>query len=240
MATPHVSGVAALMLAYKPDATPTQLFDAMINTAENPNTSGRDNKYGHGIINAMAAIQSLSGNGGGGDQQDDEDETSCTADEIDFSLKIRTDDYGYETSWQLVNVQNDQTVLSQAEGTYGNNDNVATQQCLNANNCYTLTIFDSYGDGICCGQGSPGFQVEVDGQVFQGSQDFTSFISIPGIGNCSNNSGPTNPPNPNPTNPPVNAPTFSPVPPPTPAPVPSPTSPPTSDECCFLFFCWSC
>jgi hypothetical protein len=232
MATPHVSGVAALMLSYKPDASPTELYNAMINTAENPNTSGRDDRYGHGIINAMTAIQALSGDVGGG--PDNEEGGDCDYDQIDFQLNLQTDDYGYETSWDLVDGTTGLTVVSGAEATYGNNDNVSTQRCLNGDNCYTLTIYDSYGDGMCCGQNTPGFEVRVDGQVIQNNQEFTSSIVIPGIGNCSNNNAPTTPPAGQPTNPPVS------TPPPTSPPVPPPTPPPTSRECCFLFFCWSC
>jgi serine protease len=234
MATPHVSGVVALMLSYKPDATPTELYNAMTSTAENPNTSGRDDRYGHGIINAMTAIQALSG-GVVDSPPENEEGGDCENDKIDFLFNLQTDDYGYETSWDLVDGTTGLTVVSGAEATYGNNYDVSTQRCLNANNCYTLTIYDSYGDGMCCGQNTPGFQVRVDGQVIQNNQEFTTSIVIPGIGNCSNNNNaPTNPPVSNPTNPPVS------TPPPTSPPVPPPTPPPTSRECCFLVFCWSC
>jgi hypothetical protein len=228
------------MLSYKSDASPTELYNAMINTAENPDTSGRDDRYGHGIINAMTAIQALSGDVGGG--PDNEEGGDCEVDQIAFQFNLQTDDYGYETSWDLVDGTTGLTVVSGAEATYGNNDDVSTQRCLNGDNCYTLTIYDSYGDGMCCGQNNPGFEVRVDGQVIQNNQEFTSSIVIPGIGNCSNNNAPTNPPADQPTNPPVSNPTNPPVlvPPPTSPPVPPPTPPPTSRECCFLFFCWSC
>ncbi|KAL3938539.1 MAG: hypothetical protein SGBAC_006574 [Bacillariaceae sp.] len=239
MATPHVSGVAALMKSHKPNATPQELFNAMINTAVNPNTSGRDDKYGHGIINAVDAMDALDGNGG--DQATDPPVQNCPNNKLSFQFKLQTDDYGYETSWELKDETSGVIVESRAEGTLGNNADNDVQLCLNKSNCYTLTIGDSYGDGMCCGQNSPGFEVVADGQLVQSNQDFASAITIPGIGNCNGAPAPpTGPPVNSPTNPPVSNPTNPPVAPPTQPPVPSPTSPPSDEECCFLFWCWSC
>ncbi|CAJ1967801.1 unnamed protein product [Cylindrotheca closterium] len=239
MATPHVSGVAALMKSYKPNATPQELFNAMINTAVNPNTNGRDDKYGHGIINAVAAMDALDGNTPDAPTSPPQ---NCPQGKINFQFTLRTDDYGYETSWELKDVSNGRVVESRAEGSLGNNANDDLQVCLNGNACYTLTIQDSYGDGLCCGQGNPGYDIVADGQVLQQNQEFlSSVVTIPGIGNCDGvNLPPTGPPVSSPTNPPVSNPTNPPVSPPTQPPVPSPTSPPENEECCFLFWCWSC
>jgi len=238
MATPHVSGVAALLKSHKPNATPQELFNAMINTAENPNTSGRDDKYGHGIVNAVAAMNALDGNTSAPPPAPAP--TNCPSGQLNFQFNLRTDDYGYETSWELRDETANTIVESRAEGTLDNNQEDDFQKCLNGNHCYTLTIEDAYGDGLCCGQNNPGFRLVADGQVLQNDQDFQKVIRIPGIGNCPNNGGggggpaPTRPPVSNPTNPPVTN------PPPTQPPVPSPTSPPQEEECCFLFWCWSC
>jgi len=240
MATPHVSGVAALLLSKKPDATPTQLKDAMTGTAENPNTSGRDDKFGHGIVNALNAITALAGgstlppdtgNPGG----------ECSSSEVDFQFELNTDDYGYETSWDLRDVGSGSTVASEASGKYSNNQKYSIQKCLNGDRCYALTLFDAYGDGLCCGQGNQGFLVRVNGEIIKSTTDFRQSLEIAGIGGpqCSGN-------NPNPTNPPVGPPSNTPAPvpsptnPPTPPPVSPPTPPPTQRECCFLVWCWSC
>jgi len=246
MATPHISGVAALMKAYKPSATPTELYNAMINTAENPNTSGRDDRYGHGIINALSAIDALDGGNSNPTSPTEAPVQNCQAGKINFEFKLRTDDYGYETSWELRDVITGSLVESRSEGTYGNNAEDDLQLCLDGSKCYALTIQDSYGDGMCCGQNNPGFELVADGQVIQNNQEFSDVITIPGIGNCPE-ATPTNPPGDvptnnapvdTPTNPPVSSPTNPPVAP-TQPPVPSPTSSP-SEECCFLFWCWSC
>lgn len=238
MATPHVSGVAALLLSYKPGATPEELYNAMTSTAENPNTSGRDDRYGHGIVNALDALEALSGSGNNDGPPNNGGGTSCSQTEIDFQLDLRTDDYGYETSWELIDARTGASVDSIGEGVYGNNKAISVSKCLDVNDYYTLKIFDSYGDGICCGQNNPGFTVRTNGQVVASNQQFQSLLEIPGIGNCSNT--PT-PPGDQPTQPTQPNPTNAPVPPPTPSPVPPPTQPPAEDEqCCFLIWCWSC
>jgi serine protease len=57
MATPHVSGVAALIKSKHPDWTPQQVRDALINTAEDLGAPGKDNEYGYGLVDAYAALQ---------------------------------------------------------------------------------------------------------------------------------------------------------------------------------------
>ncbi|WP_221793535.1 S8 family serine peptidase [Oceanobacter mangrovi] len=58
MAAPHVSGVLALMKAVYPELTPTQV-DALIangDISDDLGSSGRDNYYGYGRINALKAV----------------------------------------------------------------------------------------------------------------------------------------------------------------------------------------
>ncbi|RLV60955.1 peptidase S8 [Parashewanella curva] len=55
MATPHVSGVAALVWSYHPQCTAEQIRNALKATAEDLDVSGRDDKTGFGLVNAAAA-----------------------------------------------------------------------------------------------------------------------------------------------------------------------------------------
>jgi serine protease len=64
MATPHVSGVVALMLAAKPTLTPDQVLSIVQSTARAfPATCSQ---CGSGIVNASAAVNAAIGGGGGG------------------------------------------------------------------------------------------------------------------------------------------------------------------------------
>lgn len=74
MASPHMAGVVALMLAMNPALTPDDID--MLLAGTHPDTStrittdlgreGRDDKFGHGLINAAAAVLAASELPGGG------------------------------------------------------------------------------------------------------------------------------------------------------------------------------
>jgi subtilisin family serine protease len=66
MATPHVSGVAAVLWSYNPALTNVNLRNAMNATALDLGTAGRDNAYGYGLVQACTALQFLGGQCGGG------------------------------------------------------------------------------------------------------------------------------------------------------------------------------
>ena len=90
-----------------------------------------------------------------------------------IKLSVRTDDYGYETYWELRGPAN-QLVASGGNtnvgpngggnsiatandpGAYSNNTTINETIQLVGDGCYTFLIVDDYGDGMCCdfGQGS--------------------------------------------------------------------------------------
>jgi serine protease AprX len=61
MATPHVAGVAALLMAAKPAAPVTDIIQAMTETAEHPSGEERrpDNRWGYGLIRPVEALKAL-------------------------------------------------------------------------------------------------------------------------------------------------------------------------------------
>ncbi len=67
MATPHVSGVAALIWSHNPNWTNQQIRDALATTAQDLGAAGRDNSYGWGLIQAKSALDFLQGGGDPGD-----------------------------------------------------------------------------------------------------------------------------------------------------------------------------
>lgn len=56
MAAPHVSGVAALMLAADPSLTGSQLLDRLVSFAVDLGAAGRDYLYGNGLVNARNSL----------------------------------------------------------------------------------------------------------------------------------------------------------------------------------------
>lgn len=94
--------------------------------------------------------------------------------DVSLVVTIRTDSYGYETSWQIVGSSG--TVYHQVnQGTYANNQTFQKQVCVPENECVSFNIYDSYGDGIF----SPGFfLVTLNGDTVAMGHDFghgTSF-----------------------------------------------------------------
>jgi len=59
MACPLAAGVGALLLSKNPALTPAQVKNALKTTATDKGTAGFDNIYGYGLINASAAVNSI-------------------------------------------------------------------------------------------------------------------------------------------------------------------------------------
>jgi subtilisin family serine protease len=59
MATPHVAGVVALLYSYAPELTQDLVYDILLASAEDAGDPGHDQEYGHGIVNARAALEYL-------------------------------------------------------------------------------------------------------------------------------------------------------------------------------------
>jgi len=65
-------------------------------------------------------------------------------------LTIQFDDFPTETSWRIID-ENENTYYS--GGGYSENANLLQEELCFPEGCYTFIIEDSWGDGICCGQG---------------------------------------------------------------------------------------
>jgi hypothetical protein len=91
------------------------------------------------------------------------------------TLTITFDNYPEETSWDIKD-GNGNVVYS--GGTYGSEPDGSTKtinMCINTG-CYTFTMKDSYGDGMCCsyGNGSYSFTKDSDGSVLASGGSFQS------------------------------------------------------------------
>jgi subtilisin family serine protease len=56
MATPHVAGIAALLIAQQPSRTPAQVRQLLESTASDAGAIGPDPAYGVGRVRAVAAL----------------------------------------------------------------------------------------------------------------------------------------------------------------------------------------
>lgn len=75
-----------------------------------------------------------------------------------FSLMITLDDYPEETTWELADMGGN---ILFAGGPYPNQDfeQITEEWCVSIEDCVVLTVFDSYGDGICCDYGEGNYSV---------------------------------------------------------------------------------
>ncbi len=73
------------------------------------------------------------------------------------TLILTPDDFGVDITWELTNA--DGTVLYSG-GPYanGNTNDIVREFCLGSA-CYTFTIADDFGDGICCTQGDGSYTI---------------------------------------------------------------------------------
>lgn len=93
-----------------------------------------------------------------------------------YTFNLTTDDYGYETYWQITNSQG--TVVASGgntnvgpyggggqvasggdPGAYANNVSITETINLNGNECYEFLIVDDWGDGMCCSYGNGAYSL---------------------------------------------------------------------------------
>lgn len=112
--------------------------------------------------------------GGGGDDDDDDDPvTGCPDGQETFLVEINLDDFGQETSWELT--QNGSEVASNSYSSSDEGTPQIEEYCVTPG-CYEFTIFDSFGDGICCSFGNGNYTISdgTTGQIFGTGGDFGS------------------------------------------------------------------
>ena len=114
---------------------------------------------------AIDALGLTASGGGGGN--------AC----VTVDLTIDTDQYPGETTWAITDGSG-ATVAS--GGPYNNANSTFTESACLPNGCYTFTIFDSYGDGICCAYGNGSYQLVGGGAILAaggtfGGSDATNF-----------------------------------------------------------------
>jgi hypothetical protein len=98
---------------------------------------------------------------------------ACGCSDNALSLSITFDNYPEETSWTLRNASN-ATVAS--GGTYGSQADGSTlviPLCI-TDGCYTFTITDAYGDGMCCSYGNGSYTLTGPSGTLASGGSFTN------------------------------------------------------------------
>ena len=90
----------------------------------------------------------------------------CAAGEADIQIDLLTDNFGSETSWELR--AGAAVLASLPQGGQPSATLVSYNNCVPCDQnatAYTFEIFDSFGDGICCGFGIGNYDVYEDGNL---------------------------------------------------------------------------
>ena len=117
------------------------------------------------------------------------DNGTCTYPCSDVTVTILTDNYPGETTWTVTNGSGTTVMSGGPYSTTGTTFNETA--CLEVG-CYTLNVFDSYGDGICCAFGNGSYTVNVDGvDILTGGEFGTSItenfcVESAAISGCTN------------------------------------------------------
>jgi hypothetical protein len=90
------------------------------------------------------------------------DDGSCILGGTGVTINILTDNYPGETTWTLT----DAAGISVASGgPYVTPATVETATVCVGDGCYTFTILDSWGDGVCCAFGAGSYDLTVNGAI---------------------------------------------------------------------------
>ena len=92
-----------------------------------------------------------------------------------LSIMLMTDNYGSETTWDLYN--DDTGMLEASGGPYDSATSYQIDLILTSGN-YTWTIYDSFGDGICCTYGEGFYELYMNEMWIAGGGEFLASESV--------------------------------------------------------------
>jgi hypothetical protein len=97
----------------------------------------------------------------------------CQEGEIRVIITITPDNFKSETTWELTGPAGEIASGGLTDALEGV-PLLVFNGCLDCSSSYTFTIFDSFGDGICCAFGQGSYTITVDGQEVASGGDFES------------------------------------------------------------------
>lgn len=98
------------------------------------------------------------------------DDGSCIMGGSGVSISVYTDSYPGETSWQISSLEG----VVASGGDYETTFTLYEELLCLEDGCYTFTINDAYGDGICCAYGDGYYQISSEGVEIASGSEFSS------------------------------------------------------------------
>lgn len=95
--------------------------------------------------------------------------------DVPFHLTLTTDLFGHETTWDMKDSAGNVVALG---GPYpGQTRLIEEQICVGDNGEISFTVYDSFGDGMCCFGGEGGFKLSRNGEPkIDGNGRFKDFV----------------------------------------------------------------
>ncbi len=112
-------------------------------------------------------------------------DVSCNTTDVSFfKLEIKTDDYPYETLWELIDINSGEVIGSNKYREFEDVNKVYNEEiCIVKDSCYQFSISDEYGDGMCCYYGDGYYKTVFDDTtVLEGGESFLTDVAIFGDG----------------------------------------------------------
>lgn len=126
-------------------------------------------------------VVTVTGPNGGMDENSDNNSASISFTIVsgsEMTLRLRTDGYPDETSWEIRTQGQLGTVVASGDGYDQTNSLLIVPVCL-PEGCYTFTLFDEFGDGLCCEWGQGFFELlSPQGNVIAEGAEFTDEASV--------------------------------------------------------------
>jgi len=117
---------------------------------------------------------------------------------VPLQVTVIADHWPKETTWAVVDTITEKILVEGTNDDLVPGEPVEWLECINNKlGCYEFTIYDSNGDGMCCGHGAGSYTAKYDGEEIVSGAAFYDSETTP-FGSC----GETDPPTDEPTKPP--------------------------------------
>ena len=97
---------------------------------------------------------------------------------VPFTIEILTDNYPGETSWDLVHVNGDSVVASIFAGELVDMATLYTWDLNIPAGSHVFTVYDEYGDGLCCAYGEGYYRILLNGDEIASGGEFEFSESV--------------------------------------------------------------
>mgnify|MGYP003322460604 FL=1 len=97
---------------------------------------------------------------------------------VPFTVEVLTDNYPAETSWDLIHVDGDSVVASIFAGELTDVATLYTWDLDIPTGAHVFTIYDEFGDGLCCAYGEGSYRILLNGEEIANGGEFEASESL--------------------------------------------------------------